>query len=111
MSITGNVSLDDVLSTAVPNEAVVNADGKYYIFLVKEQEEEPHDHKEDEAHDHGSENGTQFTRMEVVKGASQLGYTAITPVNEIPHGTHIVIKGAFFVNAKMNDTGEHGHAH
>lgn len=115
MSITGTVSLDNVLSTAVPNEAIVNADGKYYIFLVKEQEEEPHDHKEDEAHDHnhdhGSEKGTQFVRMEIVKGASQLGYTAITPVNEIPHGTHIVVKGAFFVNAKMNDTGEHGHAH
>lgn len=115
MSITGTVSSDDVLSTAVPNDAIVNADGKYYIFLVKEQEEEPHDHKEDEAHDHnhdhGSEKATQFVRMEIVKGASQLGYTAITPVNEIPHGTHIVIKGAFFVNAKMNDTGEHGHAH
>ena len=119
MSITGMVSLDDVLSTAVPNDAIVNADGKYYIFLVKEQEEEPHEHKEgeahdhdeEEAHDHGSENGTRFVRMEVVKGASQLGYTAITPVSEIPHGTHIVIKGAFFVNAKMNDTGEHGHAH
>lgn len=115
MSITGTVSLDNVLSTAVPNEAIVNADGKYYIFLVKEQEEEPHDHKEgeehDHNHDHGSEKGTQFVRMEIVKGASQLGYTAITPVNEIPHGTHIVIKGAFFVNAKMNDTGEHGHAH
>ena len=113
MSITGMVSLDDVLSTAVPNDAIVNADGKYYIFLVKEREEEAHDHKEGEAHDHnhGSEKGTQFVRMEVVKGASQLGYTAITPVDEIPHGTHIVIKGAFFVNAKMNDTGEHGHAH
>ena len=115
MSITGTVSLDNVLSTAVPNEAIVNADGKYYIFLVKEQEEEPHDHKEgedhDHNHDHGSEKGTQFVRMEIVKGASQLGYTAITPVNEIPHGTHIVVKGAFFVNAKMNDTGEHGHAH
>lgn len=115
MSITGTVSLDNVLSTAAPNEAIVNADGKYYIFLVKEQEEEPHDHKEGEAHDHnhdhGSEKGTQFVRMEIVKGASQLGYTAITPVSEIPHGTHIVVKGAFFVNAKMNDTGEHGHAH
>jgi len=111
MSITGTVSSDDVLSTAVPNDAIVNADGKYYIFLVKEQEEEPHDHKEDEAQDHGSEKGTQFVRVEVVKGASQLGYTAITPVSEIPQGTHIVVKGAFFVNAKMNDTGEHGHAH
>jgi len=111
MSITGMVSLDDVLSTAVPNEAVVNADGKYYIFLVKEQEEEPHEHKEGEAHDHGSEKGTRFVRMEVVKGATQLGYTAITPVSEIPHGAHIVVKGAFFVNAKMDDSGEHAHAH
>ncbi len=115
MSITGTVSLDHVLSTAVPNDAIVNADGKYYIFLVREQEEEPHDHKEGESHDHshdlGSEKGTRFEKMEVAKGASQLGYTAITPVSEIPHGTPIVIKGAFFVNAKMNDTGEHGHAH
>jgi len=119
MSITGMVSLDDVLSTAVPNDAIVNADGKYYIFLVKEQEEEPHEHKEgeahdhdeEEAHDHGSEKGTRFVRVEVVKGASELGYTAITPVSEIPHGTHIVVKGAFFVNAKMDDSGEHAHAH
>nr|WP_288763389.1 efflux RND transporter periplasmic adaptor subunit [uncultured Weeksella sp.] len=111
MSITGMVSLDDVLSTAVPNDAIVNADGKYYIFLVKEREEEAHDHKEGEAHDHnhGSEKGTQFVRMEVVKGATQLGYTAITPVSEIPHGAHIVVKGAFFVNAKMDDSGEHAH--
>lgn len=124
MSIMGTVSLDNVQSPAVPNDAIVNADGKYYIFLVKEQAEEPHNHKEGEAHehkeddghdhgshDHGSEKGTQFVRMEVVRGASQLGYTAITPVSEIPHGTHIVVKGAFFANAKMNDTGEHGHAH
>ncbi|WP_068599330.1 efflux RND transporter periplasmic adaptor subunit [Vaginella massiliensis] len=113
MSITGMVSLDDVLSTAVPNDAIVNADGKYYIFLVKEREEEAHDHKEGEAHDHnhGSEKGTQFVRMEVVKGATQLSYTAITPVSEIPHGAHIVVKGAFFVNAKMDDSGEHAHAH
>lgn len=119
MSITGMVSLDDVLSTAVPNDAIVNADGKYYIFLVKEREEEAHDHKEgeahdhdeEEAHDHGSEKGTRFVRMEVIKGTSQLGYTAITPVSEIPHGTHIVVKGAFFVNAKMDDSGEHAHAH
>ena len=117
MSITGMVSLDDVLSTAVPNDAIVNADGKYYIFLVKEQAEEPHedkegeahDHKEEEAHDHGSEKGTRFVRIEVIKGASQLDYTAITPVSEIPHGTHIVVKSAFFVNAKMDDTGEHAH--
>jgi len=111
MNVTGAVHLDGALSSAVPDDAIVNADGKYYIFLVKEQEEEPHEHKEGEAHDHGSEKGTRFVRMEVIKGASQLGYTAITPVSEIPHGTHIVVKGAFFVGAKMDDSGEHAHAH
>ena len=116
MSITGTVSLDNVLGPAVPNEAVVNADGKYYIFLIEEQAEEPHKHKVGEtydqgSHEHGSQKGTQFIRMEVVRGASQLGYTAITPVSEISHGTLIAVKGAFFVNAKMNDTGEHGHTH
>src|SRR5690606_30129421 len=74
MNITGVVSLDNVLSPAVPNDAIVNADGKYYIFLVKEQEEEPHDHKEgeshDHSHDHGSEQGTRFERMEITIGAS-----------------------------------------
>src|SRR5690606_11821515 len=115
MDITGMISLDNVFSPAVPDDAIVNADGKYYIFLVKEQEEESHDHKEgenhDHNHDHGSEQGTRFERMQITKGASQLGYTAVTPVREIPIGTHIVGKGAFFVNATMDDTGEHAHAH
>ncbi len=115
MNITGIVSLDNVLSQAVPNDAIVNADGKYYIFLVKEQEEESHKHTEEEAHEdghlHNSEKGIGFERMEIVKGASQLGYTAVTPVRKIPNGTHIVVKGAFFVNAKMDDSGEHAHAH
>jgi len=115
MNVSGMISLDNVLSLAVPDDAIVNADGKYYIFLVKEQEEEPHGHTEgenqDHSHEHGSEQGTRFERMEITKGASQLGYTAITPVREIPIGTHIVVKGSFFVGAKMDDTGEHAHAH
>src|SRR5690606_40747336 len=102
MDVTGMISLDTVLMPAVPYDAIVNADGKNYIFLVKEQEEESHDHKEgenhDHSHDHGSEQGTRFERMQITKGASQLGYTAITHVREILIGTHIVIKDAFFVN-------------
>ena len=98
MSITGTVGLDNVRSMAVLNDAIVNANGKYYIFLVKESKEEPHEHEQgephnhDQEHDHGSEKGTSFEKIEVVKGASQLGYTAINPVREIPQGTHIVVK-------------------
>ena len=110
MNITGIVNLDGALSPSVPNEAIVNADGKYYIFLVKEKEEEPHEHKEGESHNHGSKQGTRFEKIEVMKGATELGYTAITPVNKIAEGTHVVVKGAFFVNAKLSNTGD-GHAH
>lgn len=109
MNITGMVNLDGALNPSVPNDAIVSADGKYYIFLVKEQEEEPHDHIEGESHDHSSEKGTHFEKIEVMKGATELGYTAITPVNEIAEGTHVVVKGAFFVNAKLSNTGGHEH--
>jgi len=44
-----------------------------------------------------------------VKGVSNMGYTAITFVNEIPKDAKIVTKGAFFINAKLTNTGEHKH--
>lgn len=113
MNITGIVDLNGVLSPAVPNEAIVNADGKYYIFLVKEKEEKPHKHKEGDSHEHDHEapsKGTAFEKVEVLKGSTQLGYTAIKPLNEIPRDTHVVVKGAFFVNAKLTNAGD-GHAH
>lgn len=117
MNITAIVSLNEALTMAVPNDAIVNADGKYYIFLVEEpQAEKPHEHKEGESHDHDHSNeatnkGTQFKRVEIIKGATEFGYTAITPLTEVDQNAHIAVKGAFFVNAKMNDTGDHGHAH
>jgi hypothetical protein len=38
-----------------------------------------------------------------------MGYTAITPVGNIPDNAKIVVKGAFFVNAKLVNSGEHEH--
>ena len=44
-----------------------------------------------------------------LKGVSDMGYTAVTFVNEIPANAKIVTKGAFFVNAKLSNTGGHEH--
>lgn len=104
MNVTGMISLDNVLTTAVPNDAIVNFEGKYFIFLVNETENSKHN--KDKLQD---ENEVEFTRMEVFTGATQLGYTAITPVQEIALDRHIVTKGAFFVNAKLDDSAEHAH--
>jgi len=100
MNISGIISLHDTPSFVVPNESIVDYNGKYYMFLVENPEY--HDNLEETI---------SFERIEVFKGASQLGYTAITPIREIPNDAKIVIKSAFFINAKMNDTGEHDHIH
>jgi hypothetical protein len=38
-----------------------------------------------------------------------MGHTAIKTVNEISKDAEVVIKGAFFVNAKLSNFGEHEH--
>ncbi len=137
MSITAQVSVEDVSMLAVPNEAIVEAEGKYFVFVLKSEstdrdhhDEEGHDHAEGDDHDHeGHSHDTQksaaptqqenkpggknvkFERVEVAKGVTNLGYTAITPVKDIPLESKIVVKGAFFVNATLDSSAEHAHAH
>ncbi|MDM1295698.1 efflux RND transporter periplasmic adaptor subunit [Sphingobacterium sp. N143] len=130
MNITGMIGINNVTSPAVPNDAIVEADGKYYIFIETDKTPEEHgaghdDHghahdegeakhahqNEQEAARHAEEQGknTNFEKIEVQKGVSAMGYTAVTPVQEIPDHTKIVVKGAFFINAKMSNTGGHEH--
>ncbi len=102
MNITGLVSLSNVKSTSVPNDAIVDADGKTYIFVLKEAKGEHSKHKEEEAHQ-------TFERLEVIRGVSDMGYTAISLIKEIPLKSKIITQGAYFVNAKMIELGGHDH--
>ena len=131
MNITAIVSLNNITTPAVPNDAIVNYNSKDFIFIVTdkkveehheeegdehghahggEAEEKEHEHKEGEAHNVEKEVKINFEKIEVIKGVSNMGYTAITLVNEIPKSAKIVTKGAFFINAKMTNQGE-GHQH
>lgn len=110
MNVTGIVNLDKMSSPAVPSEAIVNADGKYYIFLVKGKLDKSAVAMEGKKSEYDSKYTLHFEKVEVVIGTSALGYTAVTPVNEIRIGSPIVVKGAFFVNAKLSNKGE-GHTH
>lgn len=105
MSIVAIVSLNDNLSDAVPNEAIVNLNGQDYIFMAKEAP--AHDHEG--PHDHAVED-LYFERIPVVTGTTDVGYTQITLIKEIPKNAKIVTKGAFFVMAKLSNQGE-AHAH
>ena len=117
MNITGIVSLNDVTSPAVPNAALVSADGKDYIFVVKNKEPAGHVEEEGAARKSDSEekahaeekHGINFERVEVAKGVNNMGYTAVTFVKEIPEDAQIVTKSAFFINAKLAGGGGHDH--
>ncbi len=121
MNITGIVSLNSATTPAVPSTAIVDANGKSYVFILANASTQPaiatHAH-DGEAHTHEEkQHSTEpkesitFEKIEVVKGVSDMGYTAVTFVKDIPADAKIATQGAFFILAKMNNTGTHTHQH
>lgn len=132
MSITALVSLENATVDAVPANAIVNHEGQDYIFIQTDahSEEEHHDEKEtvgdkhdEHGHGHGDkeetghqegvhqeEEGITFEKIPVRKGTTDVGYSEITLLKAIPANSKIVVNGAFFILAKMNNKGE-GHSH
>lgn len=117
MNVTAIISLQKATVPAVPTEAIVTLQGQDYIFMVtdKHGKNEPHESGKDTVRnevkeakpDNSEEKGVAFEIIPVVKGTSEVGYTQITLLKEIPKDAKIVVKGAFFVMAKMTNTGEH----
>jgi len=97
MNVSALISLDNVMSMAVPDEAIVDAQGKSYIFVVTDTSTEQ------------QASVTHFERIEVVKGTADMGYTAITPVRTLDEANQIAVKGAFFINAILSGTAGHSH--
>ena len=114
MNITAVISLEKATVPAVPSDAIVTIAGQDYIFMLLDQHAET-EHtgeakdsiKNNLKEQPEKENGLTFEKIPVAKGATDVGYTEITLLKEIPKTARIVVKGAFFVQAKMTNTGEH----
>ncbi len=105
MSVTAAISLNQRTVPAVPNDAIVTVEGQDYIFVLTTADEKTTNPGTDKK----QESEFIFERVAVAKGTSDIGYTEITLLKEIPAGAKIVVKGAFFVSAKMTNTEGHGH--
>ncbi|MBL7973307.1 MAG: efflux RND transporter periplasmic adaptor subunit [Candidatus Kapabacteria bacterium] len=126
MSITALVSLENATVDAVPTNAIVSHEGEDYIFIVTDAHSEDEHHEENEmsAHKHDehgykqgekeehehTEEGATFEKIPIRKGTTDVGYSEITLLKEIPTNSKVVVNGAFFILAKMNNKGE-GHSH
>lgn len=103
MNITALISIGETVLPAVPTEAIVSYQGEDYIFVLKDNAS-PTSKNTDSSKTKDAE--LKFERVQVVKGASDVGFTEITVLKNLPPKTQIVTKGAFFVLAKMTNTGE-----
>ncbi|MEP6683647.1 MAG: efflux RND transporter periplasmic adaptor subunit [Parafilimonas sp.] len=103
MNITAVISIGQSVLPAVPTEAIVSFQGQDYIFVSKNnnstKQKETDSTKAKDA-------DIKFERVQVVKGITDIGFTNVTLLKDLPPKTQIVTKGAFFVLAKMTNTGE-----
>jgi cobalt-zinc-cadmium efflux system membrane fusion protein len=124
MYVSANININNATVPALPKDAIVKDGEKYYVFIQEEHHEEPkkakqkeeHVHKMGEAHSEHAEgeeeeehNEVHFEAVEVIIGTTDLGYTEVKFVKEIPVDAKIVIKGAFYLLSAMKGGGSHEH--
>jgi len=122
MYLKAVVEAGGALVSALPDEAIVDFQGKKYIFIPIAEEDEP-EHagaKEGGAAQGGAEQkegesepeGQHFKMVELQVGNSELGYTEVFLPEGWSHESEVVVKGAYSVLSKIkNSEEEGGHAH
>ena len=107
MYVSGLIDVGNQSVAALPLDAVVQAEGNNFIFIVDETETHGHERTADEKGHHRE--STHFRKVEVATGVSELGYVEIMPVGELPAGAKVVVKGAFYLLSKVSAPAEHNH--
>ena len=107
--VSANIKITKATVPALPKDAVVKNADKYFVFVEeKEHAEEKHEHKEGEKEE-AHEKEIHFKAIEVIPGTTDLGFTEVKFVNDIPANAKIVTKGAFYLLSAMKGGGEHTH--
>lgn len=98
MNITAVISVGDKLVPAVPDDAIVTELGKDYLFVVTDEKTEKTET--------GNLRKVQFEKIQIIKGASDVGYSEVIFIKPVAPNARVITKGAFFVNAKITNAGE-----
>ena len=105
MYLKGIVETGVDTTTALPDKAIVQSEGKSYIFIAAEEKKEetkPADGKKGEA----AEKHIPFKRIEVTTGVSENGYTEVILPEGFDRNIKVVINGAYDLLSKMNNVEE-----
>ncbi|WPR71212.1 efflux RND transporter periplasmic adaptor subunit [Flavobacterium sp. NG2] len=108
MYVAANINITNHSVPALPKESIVRNGDKYFIFLIDSNPKEA-PHKEDGTASHHEEGEVHFKAIEVIPGTTDLGYTEVKLLENIPTDAKIVIKGAFYLLSTAKGGGEHEH--
>lgn len=100
MYVSANINITNATVPALPKDAVVRNADKYFVFVQEEKNEKAKEKHEEEIH---------FKAIEVIPGTTDLGFTEVKFIDEIPANSKIVTKGAFYLLSAMKGGGEHEH--
>ena len=93
--INAKIWLDEDTSPSLPSDAIVRDEGMNFVY----------------AGDPNAEEGeVDFTKIMVVPGASDNGFTTVSLIDTLPANHRIVTKGAYYVYAQSK-AGELAHEH
>lgn len=94
---------EDLLS--LPNEAIVEDNGRYYAFIRDEQVVFKNGNT-----DVNNENSWTLRKVALLLGAKDGAYTAVSLVENLPDSTQFVLHSAYYLLAEMNKAeAEHVH--
>ncbi len=106
MYVNALIDVGANLVQALPTDAIVQAEGRAFIFVLEEAQQ---DKKQAES----KEKTYRFQRIEVKTGNGQLGFAQVTPLQTLEKNAKIVTKGAYYLQSHLvNSEGggdEHGH--
>lgn len=93
--INAKIYLNDIESSALPENAIINDGGNSFIYVANEK---------------ANDDEIEFEKIAVIKGATDNGFTAVKLIDTIPNGMQIVTKGAYYVYAQSK-AGQLEHEH
>ena len=102
MFLTAVVETGGVVVTALPNDAIVDYQGRKYIFAPASIHHEKN--STEDASTHQSEN--HFRMIEVTTGASEAGFTEVSFPTDFDKNSDVVISGGYAVLSKMKNAAD-----
>lgn len=95
MYINGHIITSEKKAPALPEEAIIEEDGRSYIFSAEKKEEH---------------NEWAFTPVEVQKGMSYEGWVEIQLLESVPEGSQFAMNNAYYLISEMKK-GQTEHSH